>query len=259
MNRQAASLDKLSNLVKIGWKLVCCNTDGLVIELALISCFEERTPGGPMAEDMRHLLERARELVFSTRALIKGDFELSSGKKSSYYLDSKLLSLDPEGSERIGEILYALVADANVEAVGGMAHAAIPLVTMVSNISYRKNHPLPSFYVREGKKEHGTRKRIEGHLPERGAAVAVLDDVVTTAESIRTAISAVEESGREVTKVIALLERHEGGAEALKQEYDFVSVFVTDERGNLLINYPGYEETSGALQESHALSTSYSA
>ena len=209
-----------------------------------------------MAEDIRHLLESARDLMYSTGAFKTGDFTLSSGKRSSYYLDSKLFSLDPEGSELLGELLYSLVADVDVSVVGGMAHAAIPLVTMVSNASHRKGNPLPSFYVREERKQHGTMKQVEGHAPKPGESVAVLDDVVTTGGSIIKAISAVEEAQGKVARVIALLERHEGGAEQLKEKYDFVSVFATDEAGNLLISYPGYAETAESLQATYALSAS---
>lgn len=209
-----------------------------------------------MAEEMRQSLERARELIRSTRALLRGDFVLASGKQSSYYLDSKLFSLDPEGTEVLGEVLYSLVAETDVKMVGGMAHSAIPLVTMVTNISHRKNRPLPGFYVRPDAKEHGPKKKVEGYLPEPGTPVAVLDDVVTTGDSIRVAISAVEEKGVVVSRVIALLERHEGGAEQLKKEYNFMSVFSTDEHGNLLISYPGYEETSESLREAYVLSAS---
>ena len=209
-----------------------------------------------MSEETRHLLERARELMYSTGAFKTGDFTLSSGKRSSYYLDSKLFSLDPEGSELLGELLYTLVADADVSVIGGMAHAAIPLVAVVSNVSHRKKNPLPSFYVREERKEHGTMKQVEGHAPKRGESVAVLDDVVTTGGSINKAISAVEEGEGKVAKVITLLERHEGGAEQLREKYNFVSVFATDEQGNLLISYPGYEETTDSPQPAYVLSAS---
>ena len=98
-----------------------------------------------MAEEIRSLLERARKRIISSGALKVGDFTLASGKRSSYYLDSKLFSLDPEGAELVGELLYSLVKDAGVTAIGGMAHAAIPLVTMVSSVSYRKGNPFPQF------------------------------------------------------------------------------------------------------------------
>ncbi|MBI2165378.1 MAG: orotate phosphoribosyltransferase [Chloroflexi bacterium] len=193
--------------------------------------------------DISMLLHRAKELMVESGALLTGNFTLSSGKQSHYYIDSKMFTLTPEGSELAGEIIFALLAKTDVEAVGGMAHSAIPIITMVTNLSYRNGKPLPGFYVREEQKEHGTRKSIEGCLPrKKGAKVAVIDDVITTGGSVRKAVGAVEEAGYVVSKVIALLERHEGGADNLRKKFDFTSVFATDELGDLYISLPGLEE-----------------
>lgn len=196
-----------------------------------------------MAGGIETLLAKAKQAIVGTCALQTGDFLLASGRRSHYYLDSKMFTLSPGGTELVGRLIFALLVDTDVKAVGGMAHAGIPIVAMVTNISYREGHPLPGFYVREEQKGHGTRKIIEGHLPTRkGDKVAVVDDVVTTGGSVRKAISRVEAEGYQVAKVITLLERHEGGAEDLRREYDFVSLFTTDELGNLYTNYPGYAE-----------------
>lgn len=165
------------------------------------------------------------------------EFTLVSGRKSRFYIDARATTLRPDGARLVGELIYSLLADTGVSAVGGMATAAIPMVTAVAMASAGKPHPLPAFYVREETKEHGTQKRIEGAFPsQRGASVAMLEDTITTGGSLLRAIQAVEEEGAKVAQVVVLVDRHEGGCERLRAVgYQVVTLFDMDAAGQLQV------------------------
>jgi orotate phosphoribosyltransferase len=167
---------------------------------------------------------RLRELAHEVGAFLTGDFTLTSGKKSNYYVDGKRITLSPEGAYLVGKAIFDELTGSEVEAVGGVATGAYPMVTAVGLVSHLEGRPLPVFIVREVVKEHGTMRRIEGHLKE-GARVAILEDVLTTGGSVIKAIEAVEAMGCKVVKVIALVDRDEGGSERLeKAGYGFTAL-----------------------------------
>lgn len=179
--------------------------------------------------------ERLLDLMVKEKALIYGDFKLSSGKRSSYYFDGKMISLHPEGAYLIGRIMCNLLGDCQVDAVGGLGVGADPLATSIAIVSHLEGKPISAFIVREQRKEHGTQKQIEGRCP-KGGRLAIVDDVITQGTSILKAIEAVEAQGCKVVKVIALLDRREGGSEQLKKKgYDFTSLFSTDVTGKVTI------------------------
>lgn len=170
--------------------------------------------------DAERILEIARE----TGALLEGDFTLASGRKSNHYFEGKRLTLSAEGAYQVGKVIFDELADTDVDAVGGLAIGADPIATAVALVSHLKGKPIPSFIVREVPKQHGTRKKIEGHIKE-GFRVVIVDDVITTGGSVSKAIEAVEEAGCKVAKVIVLVDRHEGGSEKLEEAgYDFTSI-----------------------------------
>ena len=182
-----------------------------------MSCSYPYLETGLGTENARRLLELAKEMG----AFIRGDFTLASGKKSSYYFDGKRLTLSPEGAYRVGRGIYSMLSETNVEAVGGVATGGYPMVTAAGMISHIEGNPLPIFIVRDVSKGHGTMRKIEGHLNE-GSSVAMVEDVLTTGGSVLKAIEAVEEVGCRVVKVIALVDRQEGGSTRLKESgYDF--------------------------------------
>ena len=167
---------------------------------------------------------RILELAHETGALMYGDFTLSSGKKSDHYYDGKQLTLHPEGAYLVGEEILDRLAGANIAAIGGLAIGAVPIVTAVAVVSHLKGKPVPSFMVRDEAKAHGTRKRIEGQF-KRDSRVAIIDDVITTGDSVYKAIEAVRAEGCQVVKVIAIVDRQEGGSDRLKKEgYDFEAI-----------------------------------
>ncbi len=157
------------------------------------------------------LFELLQQLSFQT-----GQFTLSSGKTSTYYLDGRMTTLSAEGSRLIGEILYEWILPLNVDAIGGLTLGADPIVTAISLTSALKGNPINGFLVRKDAKGHGTKRRVEGHLPPRGRVVLV-EDVMTTGGSFLQAVDAVREQAPEVeiVQLIALVDRQEGGREAL--------------------------------------------
>ena len=133
-----------------------------------------------------------------------------------------------------------------VDAVGGVATGAYPIVTAVALVSHQEGRPIPSFVVREVAKEHGTKRQIEGHLKE-GSRVAIVDDVITTGGSVIKAIKAVEAVNGKVVKVLVIVDRHEGGSDQLKKEgYDFTAFIHLWPSGDVTvgessaIKHPGF-------------------
>ena len=151
-------------------------------------------------------------------AWLEGDFLLASGGRSTFYFDSKLFTLNPKYAEFVGKYFFDRLKHSEAVAVGGMALGAIPLVSHIVPLSQREGRPLPGFYVRQEPKTRGTLNLIEGNLPEDPTQpVAIIDDVVTSGGSILKAISAVEEAGNPVVRVMCILDRDEGGRGALRE------------------------------------------
>jgi orotate phosphoribosyltransferase len=185
-------------------------------------------------KDAERILEIARE----TGALLEGEFTLASGKKSNHYFEGKRLTSSAEGAYRVGKVIFDELADNDVDAVGGLAIGSYSIATAVAVVSHLEGKPIPSFIVREEPKQHGTRKKIEGHIKE-GFRVVIVDDVITTGGSVEKAIKAVEEAGCKVVKVIVLVDRHEGGSDKLKEAgYDFSSIIDLWPTGKVTIGKP---------------------
>jgi len=164
---------------------------------------------------------RIREIAGEVGAFLQGEFTLTSGKKSSYYFDGKKVTMSPEGAYQVGKAMFDHLAGVEVDAVGGVPVGAYPIVAAVTLVSHLEGRPIPAFIVREEAKEHGTKRKMEGHFKE-GSRVAILDDVITTGGSLLRALKAVEAANCKVVKIIVLLDRHEGGSDQLKAAgYDF--------------------------------------
>ena len=134
-------------------------------------------------EKAERLLERALELG----ALEIGEFTLSSGQKSKYYFDGRLLTLDPEGSDLISSLFLDEIAKAGADAAGGPTVAAVPIVGAITLRSRLEGRPVMGFFVRPEVKGHGGRKQVEGPV-EPGMKVAVFDDTISTGGSLFAAI-----------------------------------------------------------------------
>ncbi len=176
------------------------------------------------------------ELAKKTGAIKFGEFTLASGAKSNRYFEGKLLTLHPEGACRVGEAICNILEGSGAQAVGGLIIGAIPIATAVAVISQMRGKPLLAFLVRESPKEHGTMKLIEGQL-EPGMRVAIVDDVVTRGGSVFKAIEVVENIGCKVVKVVAIVDRHEGGGDKLIADgYDFVPLIHFNADGTVQAN-----------------------
>jgi orotate phosphoribosyltransferase len=151
------------------------------------------------------------------KALKFGQFTLASGKKATYYLDGKQVTLDPAGARLVAEgMLDLLAAGPMPAAVGGMSIGADPITAAVVTMSAVRNTPLLGFMVRKESKGHGTNQFVEGPV-KPGQTAVIVEDVVTTGGSSLKAIERVEAFGMKVVGVLAIIDRMEGGAEAFAQ------------------------------------------
>jgi orotate phosphoribosyltransferase len=173
---------------------------------------------------------RARLLeVVREKALRRGTFTLASGKTSDYYLDCRLVTLDPEGIFLLSRLILEDLKDSPVEAVGGLTLGADPIASVVAALSHLEGRPVRAFLVRKETKGHGTQKRIEG-APLTGARVAVVEDVMTTGGSAKEAIAQAEAAGAKVERVYCLVDRLEGGGAELRAKgYDVRTIFEVPE------------------------------
>ena len=177
-------------------------------------------------ENRERLLQLLKE-----KALRFGEFVLASGKRSDYYINGKLISLDPEGLYLLSEIILDSVKDDKVDAIGGMTLGADPMVGGVISLAGQRGLPLRGFIVRKERKDHGTESQVEGTL-RKGDRVVIVEDVSTTGGSSLKAIKVVEELGCRVVKVIALLDRDEGTRENFsKGGYKYEPIFTTSDLG----------------------------
>ncbi|MFL2451728.1 MAG: orotate phosphoribosyltransferase [Verrucomicrobiales bacterium] len=189
-------------------------------------------PEFPHTDPITNLYKILKEKSFFT-----GDFTLASGKKSNYYIDCRLTTLDPEGACLIGAAIRKTVNDKckemgiSIDSIGGLTLGADPIALSASMASYQgeDDKTLKPFVVRKAPKEHGKGKQIEGGFKE-GDSVVALDDVITTGGSTLKAIEAIENEGGKVEFVLVLVDRQEGGKEIIEESgYKVFSLFTRDE------------------------------
>lgn len=163
------------------------------------------------------------------KAYQEGDFVLSSGQKSTYYINGKQVTLHPQGALAIGRLLLSLLP-ADTQAVAGLTLGADPIVSAVSVVSALENRPVVALIIRKEAKGHGTQAYIEGPSLVQGAKVVVLEDVVTTGQSALKAVDKLQEAGYTVEEVIALVDRKQGGGELYaSKNLKFTALFaITD-------------------------------
>ena len=168
----------------------------------------------------QHLLDLLCQLAYQ-----EGDFILSSGQRSSYYINGKQVTLHPQGALAIGRIFLSQLPT-DVQAVAGLTLGADPIVSAVSVVSAYEHRPIPALIIRKEAKGYGTRAYIEGPTLPEGAKVVVLEDVVTTGQSALKAVERLKQAGYSVNQVMALVDRQQGGAELYQSAgLQFQSVF----------------------------------
>jgi len=186
----------------------------------------------PDPDASSRLFELLREKSFFT-----GDFTLASGKKSNYYIDCRLTTLDPAGACLVGAAIRQAISagckkhNAVVSAVGGLTLGADPIALAASMASHMANDSptLKPFVVRKEPKDHGKGKQIEGGF-QSGDRVVAIDDVITSGGSTLKAIDIIEKAGGEVAFVVVLVDRQEGGRENIeKAGYPVLSLFTRDQ------------------------------
>jgi orotate phosphoribosyltransferase len=179
-----------------------------------------------MSENYREQLKA----LLRRKSIVRGNFTLASGKSSTYYIDCKLTTLDPEGAVLVGHSVLDALEDAGIhaDAIGGPPIGAHPIVTAVAAVSHLRGKPLPAFLIRKEAKSHGLEKQIEGPV-KPGARVVIIDDVCTSGGSTIQALDAVKNAGLQIVAVMSLVDREQGGSEKLRQQYNFLSIFTARE------------------------------
>jgi orotate phosphoribosyltransferase len=156
--------------------------------------------------------------LLAERSAKRGRFKLSSGKESDFYVDARLTTMSPEGLALIGPLALSMLRETGwrIDAVGGLTLGADPISYAISYASASSDHPLRAFTVRKEAKAHGTGKLLEGPVRE-GDFIAIIEDVITTGGSALRAIEAVRSAKASVTGVLALVDREEGGRQAIEK------------------------------------------
>lgn len=154
--------------------------------------------------------------LFCQVAYQEGDFLLSSGQQSSYYINGKQVTLHAWGGLAMGRILLSLLP-LETQAVAGLTLGADPLVTAVNVVAAYEGRSLPALIIRKEAKGHGTRAYIEGPMLPEGSTITVLEDVVTTGGSAMKAVERLQQAGYRVNGIVALVDRHQGGAALYQQ------------------------------------------
>lgn len=175
--------------------------------------------------DQRQLLLR----LLAERAYRHGNFTLASGRTSHHYVNCKPVSLSGQGLALLAAQMLELV-EAEAVAVAGLTLGADPLVSGVAMAAALGGRELDALIVRKEAKGHGTGAWLEGPLPEAGSRITVLEDVVTTGGSSLKAVKQLRDAGYEVERVITIVDRQEGGLEAMTAaDLELHSLFLLEE------------------------------
>ena len=159
----------------------------------------------------------------------KGEFTLSSGKTSEHYVNCKPVTLSGRGLT-LASLSMLMHVESDSVAVAGLTLGADPLVAGVAVVSALDSRMLNALIIRKEAKGHGTQAWIEGPLPAKGTKITVLEDVVTTGGSALTAVKKLRDVGYEVKRIVALVDRQEGGAEVIKESgLELISLFTLED------------------------------
>lgn len=179
-----------------------------------------------LAEDRATLLD-----LIKAEAVFHGDFTLSSGKKATYYVDMRKLTLDHRAAPAIGRVMLALIEDLDAVAVGGLTLGADPIANSVLHASVGTDRPVDAFVVRKEPKDHGRGRQIEG-ADVAGRRVVVLEDTSTTGQSALKAVEALRREGAEVVAVAVIVDRKTGAQQAIEDAgLQWRSAFDLDDLG----------------------------
>jgi orotate phosphoribosyltransferase len=167
-----------------------------------------------MDTDLRAARSELHDLL-ADRAFVFGDFVLASGRRSDVYFNGKQVTLEGRGLYLVSLLVLARCRELDITAVGGLTLGADPIAAGVAALSGR-DLPLRAFIVRKQAKDHGTGALIEGPELHSGERVLVVDDVITTGGSLLKAVDALAGSGVNIVEALAVVDREEGGREAIE-------------------------------------------
>lgn len=153
--------------------------------------------------------------ILKAGAFFKGDFVLSSGKKSNYYLDARLVTLSAEGAFLCGRLIPALVAAKNPTAIGGPTLGADPMVGAVAAVGFLEKRPVKTFIIRKEPKGHGKGRMVEGPELKPEDRIVIIDDVATTGKAFLHSIDALAQDGLKAVACVCIIDRQDGAREAL--------------------------------------------
>ena len=167
--------------------------------------------------------------LLKEKAYRRGEYVLSSGKKSEHYVNCKPVTLSCEGNALMSHLLIDMIEPEAV-AVGGLTLGADPLVCGVAQKAYyRGNKHLDALIIRKNVKGYGTRELLEGPKPPKGSVVTVLEDVTTTGSSAISAVKVLRESGYIVNRVVAIVDRMDDHATWVENDLEFISLFTLED------------------------------
>jgi orotate phosphoribosyltransferase len=157
--------------------------------------------------------------MLAERSARRGSFVLSSGQRSHLYIDARLTTMSPDGLSLVGSLGLSAVREhfGDVDAVGGLTLGADPVAYAIAYTSAASTSPIKAFTVRKDTKAHGTGRQIEGPLC-KGDRIVVIEDVITTGGSALRAIEVLRASGADIRGVLALVDREEGGRDAIENQ-----------------------------------------
>jgi orotate phosphoribosyltransferase len=169
------------------------------------------------------LLQIVRKQSYEKRKVV-----LSSGRESDFYIDGKMTTTNPRGAFLVGKLMFERIKNLGLDGVGGLTMGADPIATAIAIVSQIEGRPVTAFFVRKEQKKHGKQLWIEGGWGLKdGSEVAIVEDVVTTGGSTLKAIEKAEEAGFIVVKVLAFVDREEGGRENIERGgYRFETIFT---------------------------------
>lgn len=169
--------------------------------------------------------------ILQKKSIRTGEFTLASGKKSDFYVDCRVTTMDCRGAILVGEVGYAAIAGKIADltekpvAIGGMTMGADPISLAIAMESSRQGHPLQMFSVRKEAKKYGTGKRVEGNF-QSGDTIILVEDTATTGGSTLKAMDAIEAEGGKVAFVVILVDREEGAKEVIEARgVEVLSIF----------------------------------
>lgn len=182
-----------------------------------------------MSDKIKEARAKLLEMIMRD-AYFREKIILSSGKESDYYIDARLVTLQPLGAYLTARLMLERVKDVDYDAIGGPTLGADPMIGAIGVISVVDRRERPCFIIRKAAKAHGKQKQVEGPLLERGARVVLIDDVATTGKAFLESLDVLEPMGIKVVRALCIVDRGEGAREALaKRGLELVSLFEIGE------------------------------